>query len=666
MSTTGIARESYKFRKSILEEVYGSEDESEKVRHKPPHHLLETQIFSYLEKNEILRVNPHQLSFLLNKGPTKKKVKIINASNTRANFHIIAPINTNRWQISYEKPEGGVVPGKHVEITVNFIAPKNDDLVTDNIFQDSIRIHCVGQNLLVPLYAYPTIDANNFPKKINFGSVALGQSAVRSISLKSDSRDIFTYTCQITPPNPVFSITPASGQIEGNTEIQVAFNPTEFVTCSATMTIQFSTFDRKVLRCELNGNCLPGLLTTQKKREFALENKNAPVEEAFVSDQVKESKKTLVDKSIKNEITELHRKKRREMVKASTSDVQSAERLKPRPLKSSPRSLCSKSGAGDPTEHLQIGAIHHINKILNRKEIVPSNLDEHFVKFHTATTEFRARLRKAKETEKNNKLKWQVKIGEDIPEPEEIEEIQNKRDGRKIIIQGRTEREANTKLEYTPVFDLYRNSPWRGRHFALVRFQQAARTVLIRIRAEDRLVCLRKLLYLVNERGMSIRMAEMKLTGSIDETQIYHIASPPSQREYVVNQTSSCTLFDRWKVSGTFRDPIEQDLLQITLSDPPTPIYHSLQTPTYFKLQGYTENATYNWENMIYEINKKSEELKEEKVHTPSDWTHEDIDLNIQSYNILSGKKEKREVAKGGQRLSRWSSVTNVDRSLKS
>jgi hypothetical protein len=99
-----------------------------------------------------------------------------------------------------------------------------------------------------------------------------------------------------------------------------------------------------------------------------------------------------------------------------------------------------------------------------------------------------------------------------------------------------------------------------------VRFQQAARTVLIRIRAEDRLVCLRKLLYLVNERGMSIRMAEMKLTGSIDETQIYHIASPPSQREYVVNQTSSCTLFDRWKVSGTFRDPVSRSGVRILIS----------------------------------------------------------------------------------------------------
>ena len=37
---------------------------------------------------------------------------------------------------------------------------------------------------------------------------------------------------------------------------------------------------------------------------------------------------------------------------------------------------------------------------------------------------------------------------------------------------------------------------------------------------------------------------------------------------------------------------------------------------------------------MSFKINKKSEELKEEKVHTPSDWTHEDIDLNIQSYNV--------------------------------
>ena len=58
----------------------------------------------------------------------------------------------------------------------------------------------------------------------------------------------------------------------------------------------------------------------------------------------------------------------------------------------------------------------------------------------------------------------------------------------------RTEREANSLPQYTPNFDPYRNSPWRARHVALGQFQQAARTILIRIRAEDRLSKLRKLM----------------------------------------------------------------------------------------------------------------------------------------------------------------------------
>ena len=61
-------------------------------------------------------------------------------------------------------------------------------------------------------------------------------------------------------------------------------------------------------------------------------------------------------------------------------------------------------------------------------------------------------------------------------------------------IGDRTEREANSLPQYAPNFDPYRNSPWRARHVALGQFQQAARTILIRIRAEDRLSKLRKLM----------------------------------------------------------------------------------------------------------------------------------------------------------------------------
>ena len=47
-----------------LEQVYG---EIPSERPKPPHHLLETQIFSHLQKNEIFQVEPEQLSFLIDK-----------------------------------------------------------------------------------------------------------------------------------------------------------------------------------------------------------------------------------------------------------------------------------------------------------------------------------------------------------------------------------------------------------------------------------------------------------------------------------------------------------------------------------------------------------------------------------------------------------------------
>ena len=47
-----------------LEHVY-AEVAVERV--KPPHHLLETQIFSHLQKNDIFQVEPEQLSFLVNK-----------------------------------------------------------------------------------------------------------------------------------------------------------------------------------------------------------------------------------------------------------------------------------------------------------------------------------------------------------------------------------------------------------------------------------------------------------------------------------------------------------------------------------------------------------------------------------------------------------------------
>ena len=106
--------------------------------------------------------------------------------------------------------------------------------------------------MLIPVYAYPTIDADSFPEKINFGSVPLGQETTRRITLSAGEDESFDYSCTMHPPNSAFDVQPPFGTISGDTEITVSYRPSEFVTSSTNMQIVFSTFDRKVLKVILS------------------------------------------------------------------------------------------------------------------------------------------------------------------------------------------------------------------------------------------------------------------------------------------------------------------------------------------------------------------------------------------------------------------------------
>jgi len=620
-----------------LEHVYG---DIPVERVKPPHHLLETQIFSHLQKNDIFQVEPEQLSFLVNKTVRTKKVKVINSSGARQNFHVIEPLNQNRWQISYIKPDGGLVPGGHVEIQVKFLpqAKSDHNLEKGSIYQDSIKLHCTGGNLVIPLYAYPTIDSKHFPSQVNFGSVPLGQVTHREITLNSGENESFDFCCTLSPSSRAFSVSPWSGKISGETTITITYCPTEFVTSSTTLQIVISTFDRKLLKCQINGNCLPGLLTMKKRQEF-----NIARNQSFSE---KNRRENVNDNTIKlkkfNIVEEAKRRTHMKMPKAKSPEEE--------PQK-------TKRSWNQPT--VRVGAQHHINKILNNRDAKNSKTSGQNNAYSEEALKFRTKLREATEAEKINKLRWQVRIGDDIPNEEDVAYIRNNRRLQFDRIGDRTERDAKSVPEFTPNFDLYRNSPWRGRHFALVRFQQAARTVLIRIRAEDRLSKLRKLMKLVNS-GMTVNAAEATLTGTLDETKIFHITAPPSGRPFVIDFSPSCDLFDRWKISDSFGDevPEEQPPMEND-SEKMKPVFHPLKTPEYHKLVGYDSVDSYAWHNRIDDMTHSPECLKEEAAYDVYDWTYEDLDSVINNFNILSGKKmEEKRVQKTGQRLSRWNSVT--------
>ena len=163
-------------------------------------------------------------------------------------------------------------------------------------------------------------------------------------------------------------------------------------------------------------------------------------------------------------------------------------------------------------QRIEPGAQHHVNRILNSKDKNAKKAHSHNQIYIDRSNAFRDKVRQVLEAEKINKLRWQIRIGEDVPSFDELEAVrQSRQNDQQDSILDRTEREANSVPACTPNFDPYRNSPWRARHVALGQFQQAARTILIRIRGEDRLSKLRKLMKLVNQDGLSIEAAETTL-----------------------------------------------------------------------------------------------------------------------------------------------------------
>jgi len=117
--------------------------------------------------------------------------------------------------------------------------------------------------------------------------------------------------------------------------------------------------------------------------------------------------------------------------------------------------------------------------------------------------------------ERANQLRWQVKLGDDVMTDEEHNSVLDYRHKaasvykyikrrepyvEKELLRCDTEavldhskRVANDVCPAKPRFDVYNNNPWSTRHRALFRFQQAARTVLIRCRADNKIEMLRTL-----------------------------------------------------------------------------------------------------------------------------------------------------------------------------
>lgn len=462
-----------------------------------PNHLLDTKIFQKLKQNASTKIDPsivHFEGFKLN-TTFKQTIKICNASAERQNLHIVPP-STKYFSILYTKPRR-FVAGFTIDVTIKFTADEW------RYYYDCIRVHCKGdENLIIPLHAYPVMDTSEFSKKLVFPtkSVILGETQTQTLPLKSACPVDFEFQLTVAQSHPAFTVHPLSGVVpgEGETAIVVTFTPKEYATAHMTMLLNVSQFNAQPLSCHVTASCSP-------QNAIAMHRSIKDLDEMF-----KETK--LLDPRLLRPI-QIARKRRRARPKSETGKE------------------IEKDGL---FFSVNIDNQHAVNNVLNQKagklrvkdmqKSYQINLqDKQSSESVKSTTSrqmkdaaFKQLVRQDQMEERANQLRWQVKRGysplseedqikiimerdiameeykhKNLKIPVHFDEVARKRHERSF---RRTFRMAHHVPEITPGFDLYRNNPWLVRHRALARFQQAARTVLIRNRADHKVRMLQQMI----------------------------------------------------------------------------------------------------------------------------------------------------------------------------
>ena len=185
------------------------------------------------------------------------KLRLINTSPAPQRLHILPP-QTNYFKIRYNK-KGMIPTGVAEEIYVQFTPAMNEY----KYYYDSVRIHCEGDQILIPIHAFPVINSKQdelFPSFIEMGKgLQIGKSYQKKLQIESNCPVNFEYMIQVTKPHPDIHVSPLIGDVLGlqTTSIDFTYTPNSFSTAEAEIEIKTTEFDSEPKMIRITGSAAP-------------------------------------------------------------------------------------------------------------------------------------------------------------------------------------------------------------------------------------------------------------------------------------------------------------------------------------------------------------------------------------------------------------------------
>lgn len=455
-----------------------------------PNYLLETKTFTKIGRNSMIHVKPETLhfdGFEVNEKHTKKLV-ILNASPDVLRMHIIPP-QTKYFSIKYKKGER-MVPGLTLDCTIEF---QPDEW---RYYYDCVRINCPGdENLIVPIHGYPVMSTKQFPRNFTFPVTQVGERTSEVFPLRCMAPIDFEFELVYVQSHPAFNIHPMSGIVPANSEVEVTvtFAPLEFQTSTMSVQLNISQFNAKPIVCNFVGTSRPCLLKEKTLSQLTAEGTE------------------LLDPRCLSPLDRARQKRKLKIKVKKVPNPPSAKSIEYKGLQF-PDPLNTPYHVGQVLiqEPGKLKITHLRDTILNKQEP-----NEEFSSRQVKEARFEKAVRDNVYEERQNQLRWQIKVGEEQISSKErslildaraqgyahykynkredpVPEDEYQRQLNKVSFR-RTVRNSTKLADKGMKFDPYMNDVWAARNAALDRFIQAARKVIIRGRAEIKLKSLRNL-----------------------------------------------------------------------------------------------------------------------------------------------------------------------------